>query len=253
MFGALGGGVKGARHVLTLGVNLLYPPACLACDAPVTENGALCPSCWADTPFNTGLSCDLCGAPLAGGIEDAPVRCDDCQHTARPWSHGRAALVYGATARALVLGLKHADRLEIAAPAGQWMARAVAPLIRADTLIAPVPLHRLRLFRRRYNQSALLAAALGRALQRPHCPDLLRRNRATDSQDGRSREGRFQNLRGAIVANPPRATRIEGRHILLVDDVMTSGATLAAATEACYQAGADDVDVVVLARVTRGE
>ena len=253
VFGAVGSGVKSMRHILDLGVNLLYPPSCLACDAPVTEVGALCARCWADTPFNTGLSCDLCGAPLPGAIADAPVRCDDCCRTARPWSHGRAALIYGAVARSLVLGLKHADRHEIAAPAGQWMARAVAPLIRADTLIAPVPLHRWRLYKRRYNQSALLAQALGRVLDRPACPDLLIRTRLTPSQDGRSREARFQNLQGAIAAHPRRAARIDGRHVLLVDDVMTSGATLAAATEACYQAGADDVDVVVLARVTRDE
>ena len=235
------------------GLDTLYPPHCLTCDAAVTDPGTLCARCWDEAGFIAGLACDRCGVPLPGDISDAPAICDDCRLLARPWSHGRAVLVYGGTGRRLVLALKHGDRQDIARPAGQWLARRAAPLSRPDTLVAPVPLHRTRLFHRRFNQSALLAAALARALDRPHVPDLLRRTRRTASQDGRSRAGRFENLTGAIAPNPRHAARIAGRHILLVDDVMTAGATLAAATEACFQAGADDVDVIVLARVLRDE
>lgn len=256
MFGRAGGEVKAVAALKRLGraaLDVLYPPHCLTCAEAVTEPGTLCPRCWADTPFLTGLCCDKCAAPLPGDPADAPVLCDDCRHIARPWSRGRAPLAYGGTARKLVLALKHGDRHDIARPAGRWLARAAAALLRDDTLIAPVPLHRMRLFQRRYNQSALLAAALARAADRPHCPDLLLRPRRTLSQDGRSRVSRFENLQGAITAHPRHADRIAGRHILLVDDVMTSGATLAAAAEACFAAGADDVDVVVLARVLREE
>lgn len=259
MFGVKSGEVKGRRAAALALVgwrailDTLFPPQCLACDEPVQDPGTLCAMCWSNTPFVGGLGCDKCGAPLLGDAKEGAVVCDDCMIVARPWAHGRAALVYGDVARRMVLALKHGDRHDIAAPAGRWMARAVAPLIRADTLIAPVPLHRWRLFKRRYNQSALLAAALARASQRPHCPDLLTRTRSTTSQNGRTRAGRFLNMQGAISAHPRRIGLIEGRHIILVDDVMTSGATLAAATEACFLAGADEVDVVVMARVGREE
>ncbi len=232
-------------------LNTLYPPHCLACSTPVRRAGLLCAACWTNTPFIDGLACDHCGTPLPGPLEDAPVHCDDCLRIARPWSHGRAALVYSDSARRLVLALKHGDRHDIAAPAARWLARRCAGLIRPDTLIAPVPLHPTRLFQRRFNQSALLARALAQVLARPACPDLLRRIRRTSSQDGRTREGRFENMQGAIAAHPRHAARITGRHILLVDDVMTSGATLAAAAEACFAAGADHVDVAVMARAKR--
>jgi len=229
----------------------VYPPQCIACRAPVAEDGALCPDCWRETPFVHGLSCDTCGQPLPGRADEGAVQCDDCLTIARPWGRGRAALAYGGRAREMVLALKYRDAQHLSAPAGRWLARAAADLIRPDTLIAPVPLHWWRLFRRRYNQSALLSAALSRVVDRPHCPDLLVRTRVTGIQDGRSREGRFANLQGAITPHPRRAGRIMGRHVLLVDDVMTSGATLAACAEACFGAGADAVDVVVLARVGR--
>ena len=238
--------------VLRGALRVIYPPQCLTCEAPVSEEGTLCPGCWPDVPFIHGLACDTCGIPLPGDSA-AAVLCDDCLSIARPWGRGRAVLMYGGGARRLVLGLKYGDRHDVAGPAGRWLARAARPLLRPDSVIAPVPLHWWRLFRRRYNQAALLAAALARETGAAHLPDLLIRRRNTGNQDGRSRADRFANLQGAIVTRPSRASRIAGRHVLLVDDVMTSGATLAAATEACFAAGADAVDVVALARVGRDE
>ena len=170
---------------------------------------------------------------------------------ARPWARGRAAILYKDSARRMVLGLKHGDRIDLVGPAAGWMRRAGAPLLTGDPLVAPVPLHWFRLLRRRYNQSALLGQALARGAGLDWCPDLLVRPRPTPPQDHGDRDARFRNVAGAIRAHPARAGRLSGRQILLVDDVMTSGATFAAATEACLEAGAASVSVLALARVAK--
>lgn len=118
-------------------------------------------------------------------------------------------------------------------------------------LVAPIPLHWLRLFKRRYNQSAFLSKAIAQSARLDHCPDLLIRPRATGTQDGKGRDARFANMAGAIVLHPKRAAKVDGRHVLLIDDVMTSGATLAAAAEACIAGGARAISVLTMARVAK--
>ena len=229
----------------------LYPPQCLTCDALVTTDFGLCGPCWRDTPFIAGLVCDRCGAPLPGEGDGHAVHCDDCLRIARPWSQGRAAMLYDQNGRKLILALKHGDRLDLARPGGKWLFNAAQPILRPDMLVAPVPLHWLRLLKRRYNQSALLAGALADMAGLDHVPDLLTRTRRTPSQDHRDREARFRNLSGALRVTVRHLGRLQRRHVLLVDDVMTSGATLAAGAEALIAAGAADVSVVVLARVAK--
>ena len=151
----------------------------------------------------------------------------------------------------MVLALKHGDRLDIASHAASWIERAALPLLRDNPLICPVPLHWSRLLKRRYNQSALLAGALAKLAGLDYWPDLLRRARKTPSLDGRSRAERFGLLAKAIQLPARHEALIRGRAILLVDDVMTSGATLSACTDACLKAGASEVRVAVLARVQR--
>lgn len=232
-------------------LHVVYPPQCLSCDARVTTDFGLCADCWRDTPFITGLACTKCGTPLPGEDDAAEVLCDDCLTIARPWTQGRAALMYQGNGRKLVLSLKHGDRIDLARPIGGWMARAAQPLLQPGMLVAPVPLHWLRLIKRRYNQAALLSSAIARLAGLDHCPDLLQRRRNTGSQDGLTRDGRFANMTGALTAHPRRLRLVEGRHVLLVDDVMTSGATLASAAEACIAAGAREVSVLVMARVAK--
>ncbi|MDO5756464.1 MAG: double zinc ribbon domain-containing protein [Rhodobacterales bacterium] len=236
-------------------LRLIYPPRCIACGDLVDSDFSLCGPCWRDTPFVMGQVCNQCGIPLPQG-PDAPdevLLCDGCLGTTRPWNAGRAALIYAGNARKLVLALKHGDRQDMVGPAAKWMARAAQPLLRADTLIAPIPLHWLRLLKRRYNQSALLARAVGAEVGRPVCPDLLIRPRATRSLGGLGRDARFLTMEGMIRVHPRRRIRLAGRHVLLVDDVMTSGATFAAAAEACRAAGAAGVDILALARTGKDD
>ncbi len=232
-------------------LHLIFPPQCISCGMLVESDFALCGPCWRETNFIAGLVCDRCGTPLPGEPAEAAEYCDDCMRIARPWARGRSALIYKDNARRLILALKHGDRTDLARPAAGWMLRAAAPILVPGMLVVPVPLHRFRLLRRRYNQAALLAQGVARAAGLTLCPDLLQRGRRTEVQDGKGVEARFSNLSGALAANPRRAARADGRHVLLVDDVMTSGATLAAAAEACLRAGATDVSTLVLARVAK--
>ncbi|MBA3911139.1 MAG: amidophosphoribosyltransferase [Rhodobacter sp.] len=232
-------------------LHMLYPPQCISCAATVTSDFGLCGDCWRETPFIAGLVCDQCGVPLPGGEAGDRAICDDCITIARPWGQGRSALLYRDNARSLVLALKHGDRMDLARPAGGWMLKAARPILRPGMLVVPVPLHWTRLVRRKYNQAALLSKEVARTAGRDHCPDALVRLRSTGTQDARTRDGRFANLVGAFAVPTRRRKLVEDRDILLVDDVMTSGATFAAATEALFAAGARSVSVLSLARVAK--
>ena len=236
-------------------LRLIYPPQCIACGTAVDATGALCPECWRDCDFITGCACDLCGVPLPGlaGQQEngADLRCDDCLTAPPPWQRGRAALVYGDVGRALALSLKHADRPDLAEPLGAWLSNAASALIAPGMIVAPIPLHPTRMMKRRYNQAALLSDRLARAHGLTHLPGLLRRIRATGAQDHRSHAERHRNLEGAIAVAPRHRDRIAGRPVLLVDDVMASGATLDAASRALAAARAGPVSVAVLARAVK--
>ncbi len=233
-------------------LRLIYPAGCISCNTQLDQEFALCGECWRDTPFISGLVCNRCGVPLPGEEDDTTVQCDDCMVIARPWAQGRAALLYAGNARRLVLALKHGDRQELALPAAGWMLPQMRKMnVAGDGLIVPVPSHWTRLLRRRYNQAALLAKELSRQAGIACLPDALVRRKVTRVQDGMGRIARFDNMSGAIVPHPKRGLEIKGKQALLIDDVMTSGATFAAATEACYVAGATRVCVLALARVAK--
>ncbi len=232
-------------------LKVLFPNQCVLCGGFVEELGALCGACWRETPFTGGLVCDVCGLPLVGDDSGQAALCDDCIASPRPWRRGRAALVYRNKARSLVMALKHGDRLDLAKPAARWMARAGEPLIEPGMLAVPVPAHHWRLFRRRYNQAAVLAHALARIAPVTCVPDALVRRRNTRPLDGLTRDQRHLALQDAIVPHPRRGAVLKGRKVLLIDDVLTSGATLGAAAEAARSAGAEDIFVLVLARVAK--
>ncbi|WP_412504296.1 double zinc ribbon domain-containing protein [Roseovarius sp. SYSU LYC5161] len=239
------------KQGLQTALRLVYPPRCIICGQQVMSDFGLCGPCWRDTPFISGLCCDACGAPLPGEDRGETILCDECLRIARPWSRGRAAMIYKENGRKLVLAFKHGDRHDVIRPAATWLARSAGPILSEDMLIVPIPLHWRRLLRRRFNQSALLSQAVARNLGMECCPDALRRVRHTSSLDGKGRDERFRTLEEAIKVHPGRASRVAQRRVLLVDDVMTSGATFAAAAEACYGAGAREVCVLTLARVVK--
>ena len=228
--------------------NLFYPAQCLTCDELVGHHRALCPKCWSGTPFIYDGACDSCGRPLMGDARKGDL-CEDCHRDRPPWKQGRATMVYESNARRIVLRLKHADRTDLAFVAGNWMENSVSDLVLPDHIVAPVPLHWLRIFLRRYNQAALLSARLAHILSIEHCPQLLRRPKLTRSLDRFNKAKREKILSGAIKLNSRWAERIKGRPVLLVDDVMTTGTTLRACTTVLLDAGAREVSVVVLARV----
>lgn len=161
----------------------------------------------------------------------------------------RAALRYDAQARRLILPFKHGDRTEIATALAPHMTRAGAVLLQETDLLVPVPLHRSRLFHRRYNQAALLAQAVGRIADRPCLLDALQRQRATASLGDKSAAERAAEVADAIAVRPSRVRDLTGKRVLLIDDVMTSGATANACAGALLSAGARLVDVLVAARV----
>ena len=232
-------------------LDTIFPNTCLTCDMPVEEKGGLCGPCWHDTPFIAGTICDACGTPLPGSADGAAAFCDDCMVLARPWDRGRAALIYRGNARRLVLAMKHGDRPELARSAARWMMAVAGELVTPDTVLVPVPAHPVRLWARRFNQAALLAGEMARIAGADLKVDALIRSRNTQTQEGRSRDGRFANMDGAIRPHPHRSQSVSGRRVVVVDDVMTSGATLAAAVDACRQAGATRINVAVLARVAK--
>ncbi len=237
--------------LLQSAVRAIYPNQCTSCDEPTDAEHGLCASCWSETQFISGTICDTCGVPLPGTDTTEIAQCDDCLKTARPWTRGRSVFVYAGVGRSLVLRLKHSDRTDLIPTASRWLAESVRPILPEAAVFVPVPLHWFRFLRRRYNQAALLSHGAARYLGQESCVDALLRKSATRPLDGHSKADRFAALDGAIIVNPKQANRLKDKFVVLVDDVMTSGATLGASADACLNAGAQEVCVATLARVTK--
>lgn len=228
-------------------LDLLFPPQCLSCHARVPTHGTLCTTCWQGVRFITEPCCALCGLPFeyAAG-QDA--LCAACLHEPPPFARARAAFVYDAASRRLVLGLKYHDQTLLAKTYGTWLMSAGRALIESCDVIVPVPLHYWRFVARRYNQSALLAQSLGRLSHKPVLLTALTRRRNTKPQASLARKERLTNVKGAFAASARGAQAVKGKNVLLVDDVMTTGATIHECTRALLKAGALNVQVLTLAR-----
>ena len=234
-------------------LDALLPPACLTCEAEVEAQGSLCAACFGTLSFVSAPMCVRCGVPLphagAGTLGEGGEWCPPCAARAPAYAQARAALRYDDGARKLVLPFKHLDRTELAGPLARHMARAGAVLLARADMLAPVPLHWRRLVSRRYNQSALLAGRLARGAGLPHVPDLLKRQHATPPLGERNAAERAAAVAGAFAVPRRHLARLAGRRVLLVDDVLTSGATSEECARVLLAAGAAAVDVLAAARV----
>ena len=228
--------------------DVVLPPRCLSCGAATGSHQALCAACWSGLPLIERPFCERLGIPFtydhgpgvlsAEAIADPPA-----------FGRARAATRYEGPAVELVHRLKYADRVENAALMGRLMAQAGRDILEGAELLVPVPLHRFRLWYRRFNQSALLCDEIARRSGVPQDPFLLMRRRRTPRQVGLTRNERARNVQGAFLVPEPRRIHVKDRHIVLVDDVLTSGATAEACARTLLRAGAASVDVLTFARV----
>jgi len=232
-------------------LDFLYPPLCIACRTRVAEPYSLCAACWRDVSFLDGPGCARCGLPFDAD-PGGETLCAACHARPPAFDLARAVLRYDDASKPLILAFKHGDRLENAPAFARWLERTGRPLLDRSDLIVPVPLHRWRLWWRRYNQAAVLAACLGRIAAKPVAMLALERKRPTPSQGAMpSAKARRRNVLGAFRVDAKARETVKGKAVLLVDDVLTTGATLEACARALRRAGAARVMAVTLARVVR--
>lgn len=239
------GRLAGIGRTLVDGV---LPPRCLACGEIVGEPDSLCGRCWAGMTFFAPPWCVACGTPFPHPMgEDA--LCGGCARERCNWDRARAVLRYDRSSRHLVLGLKHGDRTHVASAFGRWMQRAGNEVLAGADLLVPVPLHWTRLYQRRYNQAALLAHSIHAAGGPEVAADWLVRRRRTPSQGHLGPAARERNVRGAFAIKAGRS--FAGKRVVIVDDVMTTGATVEECARVLKRAGATFVGVLTLARALR--
>lgn len=231
-------------------IDTLLPPRCPGTGEVVDRQGMVSAAFWPQLAFIEAPHCDTCGLPFSFEMAEGAL-CAACMEMEPEFDKARSAVVYNDASRKLVLDFKYGDRLHAVHAFVPWLLRAGDGLIAEADMVVPVPLHAMRLWQRRFNQSALLADRLARSCGKPWHPGVLLRLRHTVQQKGLSRKERALNVRNAFGVN--RKHDLKGKNILLVDDVFTSGATLNECARALKKAGAEKVFVLTIARVTREE
>jgi ComF family protein len=236
------------HHFFGFLLDLLLPPLCPACREPLGQEAALCASCWSKLSFIAPPYCERLGIPFA---YDPGPGVLSMQALADPPAYGRAraAVRYDEISRILVQGLKYSDRLDVAPMLGRWMAQAGRALVAEADALVPVPLHWRRLWARRFNQSAALAKIVSNVSEIPVAVDALKRVKPTRQQVGLTASERAQNVQGAFAVPEAARAEVAGRRLVLIDDVLTTGATIDACARALLRGGAASVDVLVFARV----
>lgn len=249
---AMLGSVRLASATGRAAMDFLVPPVCLGCHQPLSGHDALCARCWRTVRFIRAPLCDRLGIPMAfdsGGIIVSAAALADPP----AYDRARAAAHFDGVLRDLVHGLKYADRHDARRLFGRWLAAAGHELLGDADVLVPVPLHRWRLLTRRFNQAAILAQEVGGISTVTVDPYALVRRHRTVQQVGLTEVQRRQNVAGAFMVPPSRRAAIEGRNVVLVDDVITTGATINACARALKAAGAARVDALALGLVVAGE
>ncbi|MCF8495503.1 MAG: ComF family protein [Alphaproteobacteria bacterium] len=231
-------------------LDAILPPRCPVSGEAVESQGTVSPAAWSALDFIHDPLCGTCGFPFPYETEPGML-CGACLADPPPFETARAALIYNDGSRDLILGFKHADRTYAVTAFMPWMARAGADMLaQADALI-PVPLHRWRLLKRRYNQAGLIAAALAKSGGTPLWSDAMMRTRSTPPQGHLAARERHENVRKAFAVSPRYAQKIKGKRLILVDDVYTTGATVRECAQVLRKSGAGAVHVLTLARVVK--
>lgn len=226
--------------------DFLFPPQCLACRNPVGQLFTFCETCWPQVNFISPPACTSCALPLPLGTHP-PFFCAPCLNAPPAFTRAFAPFVYNEFLSLLILAFKNHKKFWLGAALAHWLKKTL-PSSYCPDLIIPVPLHWARLLKRGYNQAALLSLALSKALNSPVASSLLKRIKPTSSQKGLSAKGRAENMKHAFLIKTKRNNQLKDKHILLIDDVMSSGATLRACAESLLAAGAKQVDVGMIAR-----
>lgn len=231
------------RHVW----DVVYPPCCLACGDLVQENGTICAECWGGINFIADPQCEICGLPFEFAATDGNL-CGACLQQLPVFSKARAVFSYDDVSRKIITSFKYSDKIEPQAVYAKWMARVGKEMLEEADIIMPVPLHRVKLLLRKYNQAALLAKELARISGKKIMVSALLRKKHTKAQAGFSRQNRLKNITGAFVINKKYLDKIAGKKILLIDDVMTTGATVTECSKILLKAKVARVEVLTLAK-----
>ncbi|MBB5044812.1 ComF family protein [Shinella fusca] len=239
------------RGLAGAALDLVYPPACAGCGVLLGSGAGLCPGCWSKLAFIERPYCEVLGTPFSHDLGPGILSADAIANPP-PFERLRSVALYDDLARNLVHSLKYRDRTDLAPMMAGWMLRAGDGAVEAADVIVPVPLHRLRLIWRKFNQAAELSRALAALSGTPVLIDAVRRTKRTRRQIGLSPRARAENVRSAFSVTPEGREALFGRRVVLVDDVYTTGATVAAVTRALKRAGAADVTVLTFARALPG-
>ena len=240
---------RGGGAALRALADVVVPPLCLACREPLADHDSLCADCWRQIDFIRPPLCEQLGIPLP--FDAGPGAISAAAAAAPPhYDRARAVACYEGAMKQLVQGFKFHDRQDATHLLGRWLVSAGGELLADADVLVPVPLYRLRLLARRFNQSAVLARELSRLTGVPFDPFVLARTRRTPSQVGLTRDQRRANVRGAFAVAAQRAGVVDGANVVLIEDVITTGATVEACARVLRKAGAARVDVLALAMVT---